>query len=307
MRIAFMGTPDFAVPILVALAQSHEVVAVYARPDAASGRGRRMRPSPVKVAALERGLEVRQPATLKDAQVQADFADLSLDVCVVAAYGLLLPEAVLKAPKYGCINVHASLLPRWRGAAPIQRAILAGDDVTGISIMSMELGLDTGPVCMTESTPVDDKDAPSLTSELSVMGADAIIRTINELEGDSLTWVAQDDSLATYADKVAKSDVLLSPDLSAQTASRRIRASGPAAPARLIIGSVGLTVVSAQPVADLHVSEGEFLIDRDTVLLGFRDGALTLRVVKPDGRGVMDASAWARGLRQDTGTWGSVL
>ncbi|MCP5395119.1 MAG: methionyl-tRNA formyltransferase, partial [Sphingomonadaceae bacterium] len=167
MRIIFMGTPAFAVPTLAALHDAgHEIVAVYTQPPRRAGRGKQLQPSAVQLEAEIRHIPVRCPASLRDPQVQADFAALNADVAVVAAYGLILPVPVLEAPKHGCLNVHASLLPHWRGAAPIQRAILAGDAVTGVTIMQMEQGLDTGPMLATVRTPVEDKTAGELTEEL---------------------------------------------------------------------------------------------------------------------------------------------
>ncbi|MGH6787611.1 MAG: methionyl-tRNA formyltransferase, partial [Novosphingobium sp.] len=172
MRIVFMGTPDFAVPALLALiGAGHEIAAAYTQPPRPAGRGKQLQPSAVQRAAETHGIAVHAPITLRDLEAQADFAALDADLAVVAAYGLILPQPVLDAPRYGCLNVHASLLPRWRGAAPIQRAILAGDSATGVTIMAMEAGLDTGPMMASARTPVDHKTAGELTAELAAMGA----------------------------------------------------------------------------------------------------------------------------------------
>ncbi|MGE3396232.1 MAG: methionyl-tRNA formyltransferase, partial [Sphingomonas sp.] len=179
MRIAFMGTPDFAVPTLDALLDAgHEVAAVYTQPPRPAGRGKALAPSPVQRRAKEAGIEVRTPNTLRDPEAQSAFAALDLDVAVVAAYGLILPLPILEAPKHGCLNVHASLLPRWRGAAPIQRAILAGDEMTGVCIMQMEKGLDTGPVYLRRDTPIDRKTGGDLIAELAALGAGMMVETL---------------------------------------------------------------------------------------------------------------------------------
>jgi methionyl-tRNA formyltransferase len=182
MRLAFMGTPDFAVPTLDALlAAGHELVAVYSQPPRPAGRGKALRPSPVQAQAEAAGIEVRTPLTLRDPVEQDAFAALDLDAAVVAAYGLILPEAVLNSPRYGCLNVHASLLPRWRGAAPIQRAILAGDETTGVTLMAMERGLDTGPMLAMRETVVDRKTAGELTAELAGIGAAMMVELLERL------------------------------------------------------------------------------------------------------------------------------
>ena len=182
MRIAFMGTPDFAVPTLDALAAAgHDVVAVYTQPPRRAGRGKALSPTPVQRRAEAMGIEVRSPVTLRDAAEQEAFAALDLDVAIVAAYGLILPQPILDAPRLGCLNVHGSLLPRWRGAAPIQRAILAGDGMTGVTIMQMERGLDTGPMLATVEKPVDGKTAGELTDELARLGADLMVQVLSGL------------------------------------------------------------------------------------------------------------------------------
>ena len=199
MRIVFMGTPEFAVPTLAALVErGHEVVAVYTQPPRPAGRGKLSQTSPVQRAAEARGIAVRCPASLKGAEAQAEFAELGADVAVVAAYGLILPRGVLDAPRLGCLNVHASLLPRWRGAAPIQRAILAGDTTTGVTIMRMEAGLDTGPMLLGEAVPVGRKTAGELTGELAEIGA----RLMLEVLADWPTEIPQPDESVTYAPKV---------------------------------------------------------------------------------------------------------
>ncbi|NJM50139.1 MAG: methionyl-tRNA formyltransferase [Sphingomonadales bacterium] len=228
MRIAFMGTPEFAVPALNALAAAgHDIAAVYSQPPRRAGRGKKMTPSPVHARAEELGIEVRTPFSLKDAQEQAAFAALNLDVAVVAAYGLILPQAVLDAPKHGCINIHGSLLPRWRGAAPVQRAILAGDNETGICIMQMEAGLDTGPVLLTGRTEIARKNSAELTAELADMGADLMVQVLNNLP--AYPAVDQNEDGVTYAAKIDKAETRIDFARDAQAVERQIRAFFPAA------------------------------------------------------------------------------
>lgn len=226
MRLAFMGTPDFAVPALKALhAAGHEIVAVYSQPPRRAGRGKKLTPSPVQKVAEELGLEVRVPVSLKTEEAQQEFAALELDAAVVAAYGLILPQAILDAPKSGCLNIHGSLLPRWRGAAPVQRALLAGDETTGITIMQMEAGLDTGPMLLKAKTPTSGKTSGLLTSELAETGAELMVRYLNA--PDSYPPEVQDDSLATYAKKITKDEARLNFDQPAKQVALQVRAFNP--------------------------------------------------------------------------------
>jgi len=205
MRIVFMGTPDFAVPALVALHESgHEIACVYTQPPSRSGRGKKLRPSPVQAKAEELGFEVRSPKSLRSEEAKAEFSALGADIAVVAAYGLILPQAVLDAPTHGCLNIHASILPRWRGAAPIHRAIMAGDEETGVTIMQMEAGLDTGPMRHIVRTPIDAKTTGEMFEELGAMGAEAMVEVLGDL--DAYPPVAQDDAKATHAAKIDKAE-----------------------------------------------------------------------------------------------------
>lgn len=308
VRIVFMGTPDFAVPTLLALAQTSQVVGVFTRPDAVSGRGGSVRPSPVKIAAEQLELRVMQPSTLRDESAVTAVRELDPELLVVAAYGLILPRAVLETAPLGAVNVHASLLPRWRGAAPIQRAILAGDTSVGVSIMRMEEGLDTGPYCLQVATPAGDADARQLTERLARMGADALTEALPAIVSGSAAWTPQDDSRATYADKVTKADVAIGPELVAQEALRHVRASLPAAPCRVTIAGRNVTVVAAGVVAPNTPGtppQGEVAASGAGVLLGTIDGALLVHRLKPDGKAEMQASDWLRGVRDlDGATWG---
>ncbi len=227
MRIVFMGTPDFAVPTLHALiAAGHDLVAVYSQPPRPAGRGKKLQPSPVHLAAEHAGIAVLTPVSLKSADEQAVFAALDADVAVVAAYGLILPQSVLSAPRHGCLNVHGSILPRWRGAAPVQRAILAGDAETGVTIMQMERGLDTGPALDTVRTPVGGKTAGELTAELAVLGARAMVAVLADLAGHPA--VVQPEAGVTYAAKIDKQESRLDFTLPAINLERRVRAFAPA-------------------------------------------------------------------------------
>ena len=300
MRVVFMGTPEFAVPSLLALTQSAEVVGVFSRTDAVSGRGKGLRPSPVKVAAERLNLPVFQPPTLKSDLVLESLAQLEPDVIVVAAYGLILPRQVLEAAPMGAVNVHASLLPRWRGAAPIQRAILADDAQAGVSIMRMEEGLDTGPYCLQVSSRIAGAGAVELTDRLARIGADALVHALPSISDGSALWTVQDETLVTYADKISKSDVAISPAVPVELASRRVRASLPAAPTRVSIGGRLVTLLSAF-VADSLDTEppatGTIAFSKDGVLLGMDDGTLLVEKLKPQGKGEMSAADWSRGVR----------
>ncbi len=208
MRLAFMGSPDFAVPSLKALiAAGHDIVCVYSQPPRPAGRGKQLRNTPVHDAALDAGIEVRHPASLKSQEEKDAFAALNLDAAIVVAYGLILPKAVLAAPKYGCINLHGSLLPRWRGAAPMQRAIMAGDLVTGVQTMQMEAGLDTGPVYLTAETPITRKDtAGSIHDRLAELGGPLLLETLAGLDAGTLTAEPQAEDGVTYAHKLGSED-----------------------------------------------------------------------------------------------------
>ena len=255
-RIVFMGTPDFARDILEILLDSQrdedgqvfEIVAVYSRVDAVSKRGKTAVPSPVSQLALERNIPLFRPVTLRDEAVQAELRGLAPDLIVVAAYGMILPPEVLDISPLGCVNVHASLLPRWRGAAPIERAILEGDTHTGVSIMQMEEGLDTGPYCAIAETDIADKSAPELHVELAELGAQLLLDSLPAILDGSVQWTVQDDSKVTYAHKIEKSEMKLSPELTAEGFVRRVRASSESAPARLSVEGRGVTVLQVVKV-----------------------------------------------------------
>lgn len=227
MRLAFMGTPEFAVPTLDALvAAGHEIVAVYTQPPRPAGRGKKLTLSAVQARAQELGLPVRSPVSLRNAEAQADFAALNLDAAVVAAYGLILPQAILDAPRHGCLNVHGSLLPRWRGAAPVQRAILAGDVTTGVMVMQMEAGLDTGPVRAATEIEMASRTAGHLTSELAELGAELMVAVLANMT--AFPAIVQAEEGVTYAAKVDKAETRMDFTASAEQVERQIRAFNPA-------------------------------------------------------------------------------
>lgn len=252
MNLVFAGTPEFAASHLQALLDAgRRVHAVYTQPDRPSGRGRRLLPGPVKVLAQEHGIEVRQPVGLRDAGTLAALRELQADLLVVVAYGLLLPRAVLETPRIGCINVHASLLPRWRGAAPIQRAICAGDRETGVSIMQMDEGLDTGPVLRTARCPIEAHDtAKTLHDRLAALGAHTLVETLSALEEGTVVPVPQDEHLATYARKVETGEARLDWSRPAGALERWIRAFNPWPVAWTTLGGVRVRVWAATVIAE---------------------------------------------------------
>jgi len=229
LKIVFAGTPEFALTALGALHQTdHKIVAVYTQPDRPAGRGRKLTASPVKQFASEHGIPVYQPATLRDAEAQAILASHHADLMIVVAYGLIIPAAVLTMPQYGCMNIHASLLPRWRGAAPIQRAILAGDEEAGVTIMQMDEGLDTGDMLLKMSCPIHTDDtAASLHDRLAELGAKAMLETLITMQAGQLQPEPQDDSLSCYAAKLNKAEAQIDWQLSATELDRQIRAFNP--------------------------------------------------------------------------------
>lgn len=297
MRIAFLGTPEFAVPVLDALAERHDVAAVYCQPPRPAGRGKGLLPSPIQRRAEALGLPVRTPVSLKDDEEQTAFAALGLDVAVVAAYGLILPQAILAAPKRGCLNVHASLLPRWRGAAPIQRAILAGDRITGVTIMQMERGLDTGAMLAKRETGVDGKTAGALTAELAAIGAALIAEVLASL--NDYASVAQPEEGVTYAAKIAKAEARLDLMAPAVTVERQIRAFNPAPGAWFEYAGERIRIHAAE-LMEVQGAPGQILDDRLTIACG--EGALRPIAVQRAGRGILSAQELLRGFPIPAGT-----
>jgi methionyl-tRNA formyltransferase len=291
MRIIFMGSPEFAVPALDALiAAGHEIVAVYCQPPRPAGRGKADRKTAVHERAEQLGLEVSTPRTLRNAEEQAKFATLGADLAVVAAYGLILPKPILEAPRMGCVNIHASLLPRWRGAAPIQRAILAGDAVSGVTIMQMDEGLDTGPMLLTKEVWLDRKNSGQVTEELSKVGAAALIEWLQEPTSPQ----PQPIEGATYASKVDKAEARIDWALSAEEIERQVRAFAPFPGAWFEANGDRIKLLDARAGSDASGKPGEVLDDCLNVAAG--EGYVRLLRVQRAGRSAMTVDKLLRGF-----------
>ncbi|HEY0185589.1 MAG TPA: methionyl-tRNA formyltransferase [Rhodopila sp.] len=298
MRIAFMGSPDFAVPALRALHRAgHEIAAVYCQPARPAGRGQLVRRCPVHLTADELGLPVRTPARLRtDLAAQAAFGALRLDAAVVAAYGLILPQPMLDAPQRGCLNIHASLLPRWRGAAPIQAAILAGDSETGITIMQMEAGLDTGPMLLREGVAIGpDTTTANLHDRLAEIGARLILNVLDKTPRP----VPQSDADATYAPKLSREDGRIDWTNSAESVDRRIRAFDPWPGTFTILAGTPLKILAAKPV---HGSGHPGTVLDTALTIACGSGAIRLSSVQLPGRAPLDTDAFLRGHKVPPGT-----
>jgi methionyl-tRNA formyltransferase len=290
MRIVFMGSPRFAVPSLDALVgNGHDVIAVYCQPPRPAGRGKGERKTPVQERAEKLGIEVRTPRTLRDEKEQMRFRALSADVGIVAAYGLILPSAILEAPKHGCINVHASLLPRWRGAAPVQRAILAGDDVTGVTIMQMDVGLDTGPILLKRELDIRGMNAGEVTDELSFLGAKALIDWLEHPTPPT----NQPAEGATYASKIDKAEARLDWSRTAAELERQVRAFNPVPGAWFEANGERIKLLGVQ-VEKASGLPGEVLDDNLTIATG--SGAIRPLFAQRAGRGPMTTGELLRGF-----------
>ncbi len=299
MRLAFLGTPDFAVPALEALiAARHEIARVYAQPPARAGRGQALRPSPVQAAAERAGLPVETPARFREAE--AGFAALGLDAAVVVAYGQILRPPALAAPRHGCLNIHASLLPRWRGAAPIQRAVMAGDAETGVCIMQMEAGLDTGPVLARATTPIGPEDtAGTLHDRLAEMGARLVVATLPAVEAGTAVAVPQPEAGVTYAAKIDKAEARIDFARAAEEVSAQIRGLAPSPGAWTLIAGERVRVLMARPEPGEGVP-GTTL--DDALLVACGTGAVRLSRLQRAGRGPVVAEAFLRGFPVAPGT-----
>ncbi|WP_369025705.1 methionyl-tRNA formyltransferase [Qipengyuania sp. RANM35] len=299
MRIIFMGTPEFAVPTLQALVDAaHEVVCVYTQPPRPGGRrGRELTPTPVHQRAADLGIEVRHPKSLRSAEEQEAFAALDADVAVVAAYGLILPQAILDAPKFGCLNVHASILPHWRGAAPIHRAVMAGDPVTGVTIMQMEAGLDTGPMLATARTPIEDKTTGELTEELAEIGAQLMVGTLIDLK--MLHPLKQDDVQATYAAKIDKAEARIDWSKPADEIERLVRGLAPFPGAWFELGGERVKLLRAEN-AEGAGNPGEVVDERMAIACG--TGAIRPVRLQRAGKPAMDLDTFLRGNAVAKGT-----
>ena len=287
-----MGTPEFSVPVLDALiGAGHAIAAVYCQPPRPAGRGKKDRPSPVQARATALGLPVRHPVSLRDAAAQADFAALNADIAVVVAYGLILPQTVLDAPRHGCLNIHASLLPRWRGAAPIHRAIMAGDAQTGVCIMQMEAGLDTGPVLLRAALDIGAEETTGdLHDRLAVLGAAQILRALDQI--DTLTPTPQTAEGVTYAAKIDKSEARVDWTRPATAVDRLIRGLSPFPGAWCLIGEERVKLLRSR-VTDASGAPGEVL-NGFTIACG--TGAVEITEVQREGRRAMPAAEALRGL-----------
>lgn len=304
MRVVFMGTPRFAAVVLEALLGSgHEVVGCFTRPDAVRGRGKKLVPSPVKETALAANVPVYGFSSLRSDESYQALFDLAPDAVCVAAYGAILPPRVLELPRFGCLNVHGSLLPRWRGAAPVERAILAGDEFAGVGIMRMEEGLDTGAVCHERKVAIGDAGAEELTLKLAQAGGQALVAALDELEAKgTLPWREQPTEGIEYAEKVEKGELDIDPGMSALDALRHVRASSESHPCRCKVSGKGVCVQAASLAAqcpDHRLSAGEVGFWSKKLFLGFDDAqdCLELTLVKPDGKKSMDAKAFAAGIQ----------
>ena len=309
MKLAFAGTPEFAAIMLDALVDSHHsVAAVFTRRDARAGRGRRIAESPVKRRALAAGIEVHQPRTMRTSEAAEVLEAVGADVLVVAAYGFLLPAAILAIPRLGCINVHASILPRWRGAAPVHHAILSGDTRTGVSIMQMEVGLDTGPVLATRGCTIDSKDtAGSLTGRLAELGAAALVETLDALEAGVVEGRMQDESRVTYAPKLSKSQAAIDWAHPAADIERMVRAFDPWPVAHTYVAG---EVTPAFRIWRAEIAHGDSTATPGTVVrcddagmvVATACGAVNLTEIQPPGARRMSTAEFARGRRLAPGT-----
>ncbi|WP_171236167.1 methionyl-tRNA formyltransferase [Ruegeria sp. HKCCA6837] len=299
MRVIFMGTPDFSVPVLDALVEAgHEIAAVYCQPPRPAGRGKKDRPTPVHARAEALGLLVRHPVSLKSAEEQDAFAALNADVAVVVAYGLILPQTVLDAPKHGCLNIHASLLPRWRGAAPIHRAIMSGDAETGICIMQMEAGLDTGPVLLRQATEIESEETTAqLHDRLSILGAVLIVDALAKLP--DLVPEPQPESGVTYAAKIDKSEARIDWTRPSVEVDRKIRGLSPFPGAWTEMDGERIKLLASR-LAEGQGAPGEVLNQDLHVACG--QGAVELLRLQRAGKGAQDRETFLRGWAIPTGT-----
>ena len=292
MKIIFAGTPDFAATHLQALISQHEVVAVYTQPDRPAGRGKKVNASPVKLLAEQNSLPIYQPQSLKDPEQQTILANLQADIMVVVAYGLILPQVVLDAPRLGCINVHGSILPRWRGAAPIQRAVEAGDKETGVTIMQMDAGLDTGAMLTITRCPIEPSETSgSLYDKLAALGAPALLSTLDKLKAGTAVAVAQDNGQSTYAKKIDKAEALIDWSQPAIIIDQRIRAFSPFPAAYTEIEGLRVKIWAAQTSTQQLGTSGEIVAaDDNGLLVGCGQGSLLLTEIQLAGKSRMPVS-----------------
>jgi methionyl-tRNA formyltransferase len=302
MRIIFMGSPDFAVPTLDALVEAgHEVIAAYTQPPRPAGRGKAKRPTAVDERAGELGIEVRCPQSLRGEAEQEAFAELEADVAVVAAYGLILPQPILDAPTFGCLNVHASLLPRWRGAAPVQRAIMAGDECSGVTIMQMEAGLDTGPMLLKRAVEIENKNAAQLSDELAKLGAAMMVDVLADLP--SFESIPQPDEGVTYAAKIGKEEARIDWSRTARELVRHVQGLAPFPGAWFEVGGERIKILAAKKEKlDSCLRGNDGLVLDDQLVIQCGEGALRPTLLQRAGRAAMSVEELLRGFPVPKGT-----
>lgn len=304
-----MGTSNFAVAPLAKLAENYNVMAVFTKPDSVKKRGNNLIPTPVKVLAGELGIDVYTPKTLRRDEASDLVSGLDPDVIVVASYGMILPPAILSIPKLGCINIHASLLPKYRGASPVERAILAGDIEQGVSIMQMEEGLDTGAYCAQKCIDTHDKKADIVLDELSKLGAELVVDCLKKLKNCTIEWTKQDDNHATYANKIDKGELNISPDTSTKFNFLKTLAESDSHTSKCTINGKTVRIIDSCIDFDHNIAQGSVGFIDGKLLLGCVDGALQVNTIKPDGKKEMDAKSFAagvQGIKQNTIIWSGI-
>lgn len=313
MRIVFMGTPQLAATILESLCDVHDVVGVFTRPDAVRGRGKKLVASPVKEVAIAHGLNVYTARSLDNAESIDRVAALKPDAICVAAYGALLPKEVLEIPVYGCFNVHTSLLPRWRGAAPIERAIIARDESTGVCIMRMEEGLDTGPYCIKREIPIRGAYLDELSQALAKAGSDSLVEALRLAEIGEISWTDQSQDGVSYARKIEKGELDPLPEETVESVDAKIRASNASHPSRMVIAGRPIAIERASVVEEFDpwyvegLGAGEAMVAAKRLVAGASNGVFEIERVKPDGKKSMEGRAFAAGLQMAKGArvnWG---
>ena len=306
MRVVFMGTPDFAVPTLAALIENHEVVGVVTQPDKRKGRGKEMQYTPVKTAALNHGIEVYQPAKVKDEEFQNVLRDINADVIVVVAFGQILPPSIIHMPKYGCINVHASLLPKYRGAAPIQWAVIDGEKETGITTMQMDEGLDTGDMMLKEVVPVDEKETGgSLHDKLAACGGKIILETLQKVEDGTVTYTKQDDSKSNYAKMLDKNLGKIDFTKKAVEIERLIRGLNPWPSAYTKLNGKTLKIWDADVLEGENETPGKIVnITKDQIWISTGEGILAVNELQLEGKKRMNTEDFLRGYKMENAVLG---
>lgn len=309
LRVIFAGTPEFAAKHLEALLeQNYNVIACYTQPDRPSGRGKKLQPSAVKQVALDNNIPICQPLSLKNDDAQAELENWNADLMIVVAYGLLLPKAALETPKYGCINVHGSILPKWRGAAPIQRSVLAGDAETGVTVMQMDIGLDTGDMLLIKTCPIDSHDTSgSIYAKLAEIGPDSLLETVEQIAAGSVIAEKQDDELATYAHKLTKQEAEIDWSESAQVIDQKVRGYQPWPVAYTKIQNNAVKIWQVEQVETSNKPAGEIILaSKSGILVSTGDGAINILQLQPPGKKAMSAADFLNG-RQDWVTPGTNL